>query len=92
VLLQRRDAAAAWLCCNAAGLLETLHPDHPTTLGLIPQRSAASRREAPVSTFNHSGTQSSSASLAPKNESMPADSLIDKALGILPIRAERNLL
>ena len=25
---QRRDAAAAWLCCNAAGLLETLHSDH----------------------------------------------------------------
>jgi hypothetical protein len=28
VLLQRRGAAAAWLCRNAAGRLKTVHPDH----------------------------------------------------------------
>src|SRR5262245_21041943 len=57
VLLKRRDAAAAWLCCNAAGLLETLHPDHHHAGA----DSIAFGRLAPRGTglnlFNHSDTQ-----------------------------------
>src|SRR5262249_54566977 len=57
VLLQRRDAAAAWLCCNAAGPLETLHPDHhhagadPVAFGRLAPRGTG------LNLFNHSGTQ-----------------------------------
>src|SRR5262245_33611999 len=57
MLLQRRDAAAAWLCCNAAGPLETLHPDHHDAGA----DSIAFGRLAPRGTglhlLNHSGTQ-----------------------------------
>src|SRR5262249_265565 len=96
VLLQRRDAAAAWLCRNAAALLETMHPDHHHAGA----DSIAFGRLAPRGTglhvFNHSGTQVDGIGLRhrslQKREPMPADSLIDKALGILPILAERNLL
>ena len=67
-----------------------------TTLGLFhsvrPPR-AARHRSPPLQSLEHASRRNrASASLAPKNESMPADSLIDKALGILPIRTERNLL
>src|SRR4029434_6786614 len=57
VLLQRRDAATAWPCGNAAGLLETLHPDHhhagadPVAFGRLAPRGAS------LHLFNHSGTQ-----------------------------------
>src|SRR5262249_40455272 len=57
LLLQWGDAAAASLCRNAAGLLETLHPDdHDAGADSI-----AFGRLAPRGTglhiFNHSGTQ-----------------------------------
>jgi hypothetical protein len=52
-----RTAAAAWLCRNAAGLLETLHPDHHHAGA----DSIAFGRLAPRGTglhlFNHPGTQ-----------------------------------
>src|SRR5262245_46140854 len=56
VLLQRRRAATAWLCRNAAGLLETLHPDHhharadPVAFGRLAPRGTG------LDLFNHSGT------------------------------------
>src|SRR4029434_10942575 len=57
VLLQRRDAATAWLCRNAGRLLETLHPDHhhagadPVAFGRLAPRGTG------LNLFNHSGTQ-----------------------------------
>src|SRR6266446_2782866 len=96
VLLQRRGAAAAWLCRNAAGLLETLHPDHHDAGADSIAFGRLTPRGTGLHVFNHSGAQVDGIGLRhrslQKTESMPAASLIDKTLGIPPIRAERNLL
>ena len=78
VLLQRRGAAAAWLCRNAPGLLETLHPNHhhagaePIAFGSLTPRGTG------LNVFNHSATQVDGIGLRhrslPKGESI-ADSL-----------------
>ena len=67
---------------------EALRPNHhhagadPIAFGRLTPRGTG------LNVFNHSGTQvdgiRASASLAPKNESMPIDSLIDKAVGNPP--------
>jgi hypothetical protein len=81
-LLQERDRLLALgrVVIDQRDLLALKPVESAFLLGDVLQDAHASRRNR------------ASASLAPKNESMPADSLIDKALGILPIRAERNLL
>src|SRR5439155_24860793 len=88
VLLQRRGAAAAWLGRNASGLLEALHPNYhhagaePIAFGSLPPRGTA------LNLFNHSATQVHGIGFRHrsllKSESIPIESLIDKALGILP--------
>src|SRR5262245_27660217 len=69
----------------------------PTTLGLSSQRSAASRRDAPTSiasiTRAHKSLEYGLGIDCPlRIESVPADSLIDKPLGIPPIQRDRNML
>ena len=96
VLLQRRGAAAARLCRNASGLLEPLHPNHhharaePIAFGRLTPRGTG------LHVFNHSATQVDGIRLRhrslPKTNQCRVDSLIDKALGIPPIQADRNLL
>src|SRR5262245_47362993 len=57
MLLQRRGAAAAWLCCNAARLLETLHPYHHHAGADSIAFSRLAPRGTGLYVFNHSGTQ-----------------------------------
>ncbi len=80
VLLQRRGAAAARLCRYASGLLEPLHPYHhharaePIAFGRLTPRSTPYPR---LQSLGHASRwNKDSASLAPKNKSIPGDSLI----------------
>src|SRR3984893_8717672 len=88
MLLQRRGAAATWLCGDASGPLEALRPDHyyARTDAIVFGRLTPRRPRYDV--FDHAGTQVVGIRLRhrspPKNESIPPDSLIDKHLGILP--------
>ena len=97
VLLQRRDAAAAWLCCNAACLLETLHPDHhhagadsiafgrlaPRGTGLNVFQSLGHCTEFDGIGLRHRSLQ--------KQNQCRHNSLINKALAILPILAPSEI-
>jgi hypothetical protein len=78
---------------QAAGKTFKVHFNSHNAQAKWRQHFAAMLRSPPLQSLGRASRPNRvSALLAPKSESIPIASLIDKPLGILPIQTQRNLL